>query len=96
MPVYIEPTIEVVGLTKTFGDVKAVDDLTFTVGRGTITGFLGPNGAGKTTTLRMLLGLVPMPAPPPSAPAATSTCQNQARSSAQPWRRPASTRHAAG
>jgi ABC-2 type transport system ATP-binding protein len=50
--------IEVAGLTKTFGDVRAVDDLTFTVGRGTITGFLGPNGAGKTTTLRMLLGLV--------------------------------------
>lgn len=58
MPVYIESAIDVVGLTKTFGDVKAVDDLTFTVGRGTITGFLGPNGAGKTTTLRMLLGLV--------------------------------------
>jgi len=58
MSVYIEPAIEVVGLTKTFGDVKAVDDITFAVGRGTITGFLGPNGAGKTTTLRMLLGLV--------------------------------------
>jgi ABC-2 type transport system ATP-binding protein len=58
MSVYIESAIEVVGLTKTFGDVRAVDDLTFTVGRGTITGFLGPNGAGKTTTLRMLLGLV--------------------------------------
>jgi ABC-2 type transport system ATP-binding protein len=58
MSVYIEPVIEIVGLTKTFGDVRAVDDLTFTVGRGTITGFLGPNGAGKTTTLRMLLGLV--------------------------------------
>jgi ABC-2 type transport system ATP-binding protein len=54
----IEPVIEVVGLSKAFGDVKAVDDLTFTVPRGTITGFLGPNGAGKTTTLRMLLGLV--------------------------------------
>ena len=50
--------IEVAGLTKRFGDVMAVDDLTFTVGRGSITGFLGPNGAGKTTTLRMLLGLV--------------------------------------
>jgi len=58
MSVYIEPAIEVVGLTKTFGHVKAVDDLTFTVARGTITGFLGPNGAGKSTTLRMLLGLV--------------------------------------
>lgn len=50
--------IEVRGLTKSFGTVKAVDDLTFTVPPGSITGFLGPNGAGKTTTLRMLLGLV--------------------------------------
>lgn len=50
--------IEVSGLTKKFGDVVAVDDLSFTVARGSITGFLGPNGAGKTTTLRALLGLV--------------------------------------
>ncbi|MPZ62588.1 MAG: ATP-binding cassette domain-containing protein [Propionibacteriales bacterium] len=50
--------IEVDGLTKRFGDVVAVDDLSFTVEPGSITGFLGPNGAGKTTTLRMLLGLV--------------------------------------
>jgi ABC-2 type transport system ATP-binding protein len=46
------------GLTKSFGAVKAVDDLSFTVEPGSITGFLGPNGAGKTTTLRMLLCLV--------------------------------------
>ena len=46
------------GLTKRFGDVLAVDDLSFTVEPGTVTGFLGPNGAGKTTTLRMMLGLV--------------------------------------
>jgi ABC-2 type transport system ATP-binding protein len=44
-------------LTKRFGQVLAVDDLSFTLEPGTITGFLGPNGAGKTTTLRMLLGL---------------------------------------
>lgn len=50
--------IEVTGLSKSFGDVKAVDDLTFTVSQGSVTGFLGPNGAGKTTTLRMLLGLI--------------------------------------
>ena len=50
--------IEVRGLTKDFGSFRAVDDLTFTVEPGRITGFLGPNGAGKTTTLRMLLGLV--------------------------------------
>jgi len=45
------------GLTKRFGKLTAVDDLSFVLGAGTITGFLGPNGAGKTTTLRMLLGL---------------------------------------
>ncbi len=50
--------IVVSGLTKQFKRVRAVDDLTFSVEPGTITGFLGPNGAGKTTTLRMLLGLV--------------------------------------
>jgi ABC-2 type transport system ATP-binding protein len=44
-------------LSKRFGDVVAVDDLSFALEAGTITGFLGPNGAGKTTTLRMLLGL---------------------------------------
>ncbi len=44
-------------LTKRFGEVSAVTDLSFALEAGTITGFLGPNGAGKTTTLRMLLGL---------------------------------------
>ncbi len=44
-------------LTKRYGDVLAVKDLTFAIEAGTITGFLGPNGAGKSTTLRMLLGL---------------------------------------
>jgi ABC-2 type transport system ATP-binding protein len=44
-------------LTKCFGDLGAVDDLSFSLEPGTITGFLGPNGAGKTTTLRVLLGL---------------------------------------
>ena len=44
-------------LSKSFGGVRAVDDLSFTVEPGSVTGFLGPNGAGKTTTLRMLLGL---------------------------------------
>jgi ABC-2 type transport system ATP-binding protein len=49
--------VEVHGLTKSFGAIRAVDDLSFTVEPGSITGFLGPNGAGKTTTLRMALGL---------------------------------------
>jgi ABC-2 type transport system ATP-binding protein len=52
-----EPVIDVRGLTKRYGSVVAVDGLSFSLPRGTITGFLGPNGAGKTTTLRMLLGL---------------------------------------
>jgi ABC-2 type transport system ATP-binding protein len=54
----IMSAIEVRGLTKRFGPVLAVDQLSFEVERGTVTGFLGSNGAGKTTTLRMLLGLV--------------------------------------
>src|SRR6187455_1517243 len=45
-------------LSKRFGSVLAVDDLSFALQAGTVTGFLGPNGSGKTTTLRMLLGLV--------------------------------------
>jgi ABC-2 type transport system ATP-binding protein len=49
--------IEVRGLTKRFDDFVAVDDISFTVRPGVVTGFLGPNGAGKTTTLRMILGL---------------------------------------
>ena len=52
------PPLEARGLTKRFGSTTAVDDLTFAIEPGRITGFLGPNGAGKTTTLRMLLGLV--------------------------------------
>ncbi len=54
----VDGTITVSKLSKHFGSVKAVDNLSFTVKPGTVTGFLGPNGAGKTTTLRMLLGLV--------------------------------------
>jgi ABC-2 type transport system ATP-binding protein len=53
-----EGRIVVSGLTKQFKKVRAVDNLSFTVEPGTVTGFLGPNGAGKTTTLRMLLGLI--------------------------------------
>jgi ABC-2 type transport system ATP-binding protein len=49
--------IEARGLTKRYGDKVAVNDLSFSVVPGTVTGFLGPNGAGKTTTMRMILGL---------------------------------------
>src|SRR6185437_4552663 len=49
--------IEARGLTKRYGDKVAVDDLTFDVRPGIVTGFLGPNGAGKSTTMRLILGL---------------------------------------
>jgi ABC-2 type transport system ATP-binding protein len=52
------PAIAARGLTKRFGRVHAVDDLSFEVRPGRVTGFLGPNGAGKSTTMRMVLGLV--------------------------------------
>jgi ABC-2 type transport system ATP-binding protein len=58
-------SIEVERLTKRFGSTTAVEDLTFTVRPGHVTGFLGPNGAGKTTTMRVILGL--------EAPSAGST-----------------------
>ena len=53
----VTPVVVVESLTKRYGDLVAVDGLSFELMRGTVTGFLGPNGAGKTTTLRMLLGL---------------------------------------
>ncbi|MCD9622850.1 ABC transporter ATP-binding protein [Rhabdothermincola salaria] len=49
--------IEVENLTKRYGDASVVDDLTFSVRPGRVTGFLGPNGAGKSTAMRMILGL---------------------------------------
>ncbi|MET0863226.1 MAG: ATP-binding cassette domain-containing protein [Nakamurella sp.] len=51
------PTIEIRGLTKEYGRTRAVDQLTFDVLPGRVTGFLGPNGAGKSTTMRLVLGL---------------------------------------
>ncbi len=51
--------IEARSLSKRYGDLLAVDDVSFTVARGEVMGFLGPNGAGKTTTMRMLTGFVP-------------------------------------
>jgi ABC-2 type transport system ATP-binding protein len=49
--------IEATGLSKNYGDKRAVDGLTFTVKPGVVTGFLGPNGSGKSTTMRLILGL---------------------------------------
>jgi ABC-2 type transport system ATP-binding protein len=53
-----EPSLQVDGLTKTFGHRTVVDDVSFAVGAGEIFGFLGPNGSGKTTTIRMALGII--------------------------------------
>jgi len=53
-----KPILEVENLTKTFGDFKAVNNISFTVCEGEIVGLLGPNGAGKTTTIQMLLGIM--------------------------------------
>ena len=53
------------GLTKRFGKTRAVDDLSFTVTPGVVTGFLGPNGSGKSTTMRMIMGsTIPTPGAP--------------------------------
>src|SRR5688500_19110747 len=52
------PLVEVIGLTKRYGDTLAVDGVDLTVLPGEVYGFLGPNGAGKTTTLRILTGLI--------------------------------------
>jgi ABC-2 type transport system ATP-binding protein len=53
----MEATIEVAGLRKRFGAVQALDEMTFIVLPGQVTGFVGPNGAGKSTTMRVILGL---------------------------------------
>ena len=50
--------IEIKNLTKRFGPIKAVDDLTFRVQPGEVLGFLGPNGAGKSTTMKMVTGFL--------------------------------------
>jgi ABC-2 type transport system ATP-binding protein len=70
-----EVVIEVDGLTKSFGDLTAVDSVSFKVGKGEIFGFFGPNGAGKTTTMRMLTGMLR-----PTAGTATVTGHDITRS----------------
>ncbi|MCX6387307.1 MAG: ATP-binding cassette domain-containing protein [Solirubrobacterales bacterium] len=52
------PPVEVRALTKTYGDITAVDNVDLTVEAGDVFGYLGPNGAGKTTSMRMMLGLI--------------------------------------
>jgi ABC-2 type transport system ATP-binding protein len=54
----VEPVVQLNGLSRAFGDLTAVQDLTFEVGRGELFGIVGPDGAGKTTTLRMLAGIL--------------------------------------
>lgn len=53
-----EPVLVLENVVKTYGDFRAVDDVSFTVPRGSVYGFLGPNGAGKTTTIRMILEII--------------------------------------
>ena len=53
-----DKVFELDGVSRTFGALKAVDNLTLSLGRGEVTGFLGTNGAGKTTTIKMLIGLI--------------------------------------
>ena len=55
----VAPMIEVSALTRTYGGLRAVDDVSFTARPGRVTGFLGPNGAGKSTTMRVMVGLTP-------------------------------------
>jgi ABC-type branched-subunit amino acid transport system ATPase component len=71
----VTAVVKAESLTKRFGEVMAVTDLSFVLEAGTITGFLGPNGAGKTTTLRMVLGL----ASPMDAAAATARSASSGR-----------------
>ena len=53
-----EPVLAVEHLCKSFGEIRAVDDVSFRVGAGEIVGLVGPNGAGKTTTINMILGVL--------------------------------------
>ncbi len=84
--------IEVDHVTKRYGDKVAVDDLTFTVRPGIVTGFLGPNGAGKSTTIRVIVGLdAPNAGTALVAGRTTVTCRRRCLRSGRYWRRVRST-----
>ena len=53
-----DPILEIINVSKRYGDMTAVDDLSFDVPRGSVFGLLGPNGAGKTTTIRMIMRII--------------------------------------
>jgi ABC-type multidrug transport system ATPase subunit len=82
--------IEVQHLTKRYGSVTAVEDVSFRVERGEIFGFLGPNGAGKTTTMRILTGYMPRRSSPDST--SSSSRSRQSAGPATCRKRPRSTR----
>ena len=80
--------IEARGLTKRYGEKTAVDDLSFAVRPGLVTGFLGPNGAGKSTTMRMIVGLdAPSSERSPSMAARTRSTRRRCTRSVRCWRR---------
>jgi len=74
----MQPIIEIIQLTKRYGNTIALDNLTLTVTKGEVLGFLGPNGAGKTTTIRLLLGLIK-----PTSGTATILGKNASRHAAE-------------
>jgi ABC-type multidrug transport system ATPase subunit len=81
--------LELDSITRSFGERKVLDDVTFSVARGRMTGFVGGNGAGKTTTMRVMMGVLsPTPAPsrstekpsPRRSAPASATCRRSAAS----------------
>ena len=76
--------IEVQHVTKRYGRVTAVDDVSFRVERGEILGFLGPNGAGKTTTMRILTGYMPATEGTRASSPASTSSRTRSRPSAAP------------
>ena len=84
--------LEVSNLTRYYGGIGAVLDVSFTVRPGEVLGYLGPNGSGKSTTVKMLAGLLPPTAAPFASAAATSriTCSNTKAASGMCPKKPSS------